>query len=393
MEPTEAQADRMFRHCADARYVWNLCLEQSNLYRPTFGPTPRFQPQLAEARKGTWLGEGSSSVQQVAIRDFEQAMRNWWGGSHGRPTWRKRGRSDGFAIRDLTVAKLSRHWATVNVPKCGPVRFRLSRPIPPDAKSARATCDSSGRWHVAFTSGQPEFHREATGLRVGLDMGIANAVTTSDGEHVAAPTRLTRGETQRKRRLQRQLARQTMGSNRRNRTKRKIARLAAREAGRRNDWIERTTTDLVRRYDFVAYEDLKVANMVRSAAGTIESPGVNVAQKRGLNRSISAQSWARFRTRIEQKAAAATSPVTTIAVNPKNTSRNCSACSHLSPNNRKSQAVFMCENCGHKEHADVNAGNNILAAGLAVTGRGGTPCRSGPKNRQPKPKPALTCAA
>ncbi|MEX6431254.1 transposase, partial [Ferrimicrobium acidiphilum] len=77
------------------------------------------------------------------------------------------------------------------------------------------------------------------------------------------------------RRLQRKLARQVKGSNRRNQPKLAIAKLSAKESDRRKDWIEKTTTELVRNYDLIVLEDLKVKNMTRSAKGTVESPGKN----------------------------------------------------------------------------------------------------------------------
>ncbi len=94
--------------------------------------------------------------------------------------------------------------------------------------------------------------RETTGEVVGLDMGIASTVTTSHGKSLNAPQLLSPGECQRKRRLQRRLARQTKGSNRRKRTKLAVAKLLAKEADRRKDWIEKTTTTLVRDYDIIA---------------------------------------------------------------------------------------------------------------------------------------------
>ena len=379
LQPTAEQTAVMAMHCSHARFVWNLCLEQTNMYRPQWGATPNKyeqKRQLTEARKDSFLGEGSSVVQQQALRDFDQAMRNWWGGTHGRPTWRRHGIHEAFAIRDLTVRKLNRHWAEVLVPKCGLVKFRLSRPVPPEAKSARVTLDRAGRWHVSFTAPQPTFNREATGESVGVDVGIAHTLTLSTGEHLDMPALLTPGKAQRKRRLQRQMARQRKGSNRRDRTKAKVANLAAREADRRNDWIEKTSTDLVRRFDRIALEDLKIVSMVRSASGTIEAPGVNVAQKRGLNRAIHAQAWGKLRKRCEDKASAATSLCVVEVVNPRNTSRRCSECGHTENGNRKNQATFQCVSCGHSEHADVNASKNIkckTAVGSTVTGRGGTP--------------------
>jgi hypothetical protein len=84
LEPTEDNLQILMQHCSHARAVWNLGLEQANLYNPLFGSTPnnaQRQKQLAEVRKCSYLGEGSSSVQQAALNDLDQAFKNWWGGS------------------------------------------------------------------------------------------------------------------------------------------------------------------------------------------------------------------------------------------------------------------------------------------------------------------------
>ncbi len=384
LTPESAQLERLARHCADARYVWNLALEQANYWRPGRGSTPGSAErlrQLAEARRSSWLGEGSSSVQQQALWDFDRALQNWWGGSHRRPRWRKAGLDEGFCVRDVTVVRLNRRWATINVAKLGPVRFRLSRPLPEAFGMAHITMDRAGRWHVSFTAPQPVLERTTTGRSIGLDAGVVATLTGSDRMRRHAPG-LGADEAHRLRRLQRKLARQQKGSNRRARTKSSIGRLRAREADRRKNWIEQTTTELVGDYDLIAIEDLRVKNMVRSAKGTVEQPGTHVAQKRGLNRAISAQSWSPFRRRLEDKAA--TCDVTVVAVNPAFTSQRCSACGHTEEMNRESQAVFLCRACEHHDNADVNAATNILAAGLAVTARGGTP-RKGPDETRTRP--------
>jgi putative transposase len=373
--PDSEQLALLVQHCRDARFVWNLALEQSNLWRRG---RPRvdmaaWDRQLAEARQVfDWLASGSSSVQQGALRDLRQAFRNWWKrpDHFRRPRWRKADVDEGFVVRDLTVTVVNHRWAAIHIPKAGTVKFRLSRPLPPDAKSARVTRDRSGRWHVAIVARPATVERSATGCEVGVDLGIATTVTLSSGECLRLPALLSTGETQRKRRSQRRLARQRPGSNRRARTTAAIAVLSAREADRRRDWIEDATTNLVRRFDVIVVEDLQVRNMMRSAAGTLATPGRNVAQKRGLNRAIHSQAWSMFRRRLTDKTTAA--GVTLVAVNPAHTSQRCHACGHPAPENRKSQAVFCCIECGHQANADVNAANNILAAGRAVTGRGGT---------------------
>jgi putative transposase len=373
LRPDLSQLPGCERHSTDSRFVWNLALEQANCWRPGCGQTPdraERQRQLAEARAGSWLGSGSSSVQQQALRDFDQALRNWWAGTHGRPGWRKKGVDEGFCIRDVKVRRISRKWAEVHVPKVGWVRFRLTRPLGPHGMG-RVTKDRAGRWHVSFSAPQPPVVRTATGAAVGIDMGVAHAVTTSAGDHLDLPG-LRPGEQARLLRLERQKARQRSGSNRRARTKHAIAVLHARATDRRKDWAEKTSTRLVVGHDLIVFEDLRVKDMLRSARGTVESPGRNVAAKAGLNRRIAASAWSRLVRRTTDKAAASEG-CEVVRVDPRYTSQRCSVCGTVDPGNRSSQAVFCCLGCGHADNADVNAAKNILAAGLAATARGGRP--------------------
>jgi IS605 OrfB family transposase len=374
LHPTAAQEAGLRGHCAQARFVWNLALEQANWYRPECGPTPGYvaqSAQLTEARAASaWLASGSFTIQQQALRDFAQAMKNWWAGTHRRPTWRKKGRHEGFrivAVRAGHLRRLNRRFAEVFVPKIGWVRFRLTRPLPTGAKSYRVTLDTAGRWHIAFALRPEPIDRRPSGAMIGVDRGVANTLATSDGQLLHAPV-LTPMERARLARLQRRLARRKKGSRRRERAKRALARLRARDADRAKDWIEKSTTSLVRDYDLVAIEDLRVKAITRSARGTIDAPGRNVGAKSGLNREILAQRWGLFARRLSDKAALA--GVAVVKVNPVNTSRRCHACGHVAAENRKNQAVFSCVICGHLAHADVNAAMNILAAGRAVTAQG-----------------------
>jgi len=371
--PTPAQAGVLGRHCADARFVWNLALEQANAWRPgrvrSPGSAERFR-QLADARRGSWLGEGSSSVQQQALRDFDQALRNWWAGTHRRPRWRRKGIDEGFCIRDVSVRRLSRKWAEVHVPKVGWVRFRQTRPLGAHGMG-RVTQDRAGRWHVAFAAPQPALPRFATGAVVGVDLGVAHTITTSDGHQERIPG-LRPSEERRLVRLQRKLARQQKGSNRRARTKHAAAALCARATDRRRDWAEKTSTRLVTDYDLVVFENLRVKDMCRSARGTIDNPGRNVAAKTALNRRISAAGWSTLVRRTRQKAEASAG-CEVVLIDPTHTSQECSACGHTAAENRPNQAVFSCVGCGHAAHADINAAINIRARGLRVPARGGRP--------------------
>src|SRR5580700_10603564 len=372
--PTPAQEAVLRDHCGHARYVWNLAVEQRSHWRPGRKGAPGYLEQcrqLTAARaEHSWLAAGSQTVQQQALRDFARAMTAFFDPANParRPSWRKAGRDEGFRIvgrgRQREVRRLSRKVGQVWVPKAGWVRFRWSRAVPPGAKSYRVTMDHAGRWHVAFAVIPAPVPAPGNGQAVGIDRGVVVSAALSTGEMLYAPA-LTGRERIRLRRLQRTLARAKRGSNRRGRVKHASARLKARETDRRKDWVEKTSTDIVRRFDVIRVEGLQIGNMTRSARGTRDSPGRNVPQKAGLNRGILRSGWGLLVRRLQDKA-----PGRVEKIKPHYTSQRCSACGQVDRYSRQSQAVFRCTACGFAGHADVNAAINI-AAGHAVTARGG----------------------
>jgi transposase len=382
LTPTAAQEKVLGEHCAHARFVWNLAVEQQSWWRPGRANAPGWAAQcrqLSEARaEHGWLAAGSVIVQQQALRDFAQAMVNYFNGTHRKPTWRRAGRDEGFrivAVKPGHVRRLSGNTGAVYVPKAGWVRFRWSRAVP-EAKSYRVTRDQTGRWHVAFAAIPEPISGPGTGEVVGVDRGVTVSATLSTGEMLRCP-RLSPARKCRLRRLQRRLSHARIGSNRRARTKLAIARLKARESDARKDWAEKASTDLARRFDVIRVESLCIMDMTRSARGAAEQPGRNVAAKARLNREILASGWGLLAKRLGQKA-----PGRVEMVNPAYTSQRCSRCGHVDPKSRESQAAFRCTACAFSLNADVNAAKNI-AAGHAVTARGGSPLGR-PVNREPQ---------
>src|ERR1035438_5174750 len=343
--PTPAQETVLRDHCAHARYIWNLAVEQHCHWHPGRPGAPGYLEQcrqLTQARAAhPWLAAGSQTVQQQALRDFGQAMAAF-----------------------LDPAN-----------QAGWVRFGWSRDVPPGAKSYRVTMDRAGRWHAAFAVIPGPVPAPGNGQTVGIDRGVAVSAALSTGQMLHCPA-LTARERTRLRRMQRTLARAKRGSNRRGRVKHAIARLRARESDRRKDWAEKTSTGIARRFDVIRAGDLKIATMTRSAKGTRENPGRTVHAKAGLNRGILGSGWGLLVRRLDDKA-----PGRVEKIRPAFTSQRCSACGQVDRDSRESQAVFRCTACGFACHADVNAAINI-AAGHAVTARGGFR-DAGPVNREP----------
>lgn len=218
---------------------------------------------------------------------------------------------------------------------------------------------------------------------MGVDRGVTVSAALRTAELPRAP-RLSRKEAERLSRLQRRLARSRSGSRRRTTLKAHIARLEARVADRRRDWVEQVTTDLARRFDRIALEDLNVMAMTRSARRTRAAPGRNVSQKSGLDKAIRNRMWGAFARRLEQKAAGRI-----VRVDPGFTSQRCSECGIVDRKSRGSRARFRCQSCGYTDNAGVNAARNIcvIAAGHAVAVRRALQPLGGAMNREPQPDP------
>jgi putative transposase len=330
----DARAAAVMRdlHCAHARFVWNLCVEQQSWWRPGRGSAPgnaERQRQLGEARAAEpWLREGSSSVQQQALRDFDKAMAAFFDQRNpaGRPRFRSRRGVQGFVIRDTKVRRVSRGQGEVYVPKCGWVRFRWTRPLPAKPGMARVTLDRAGRWHVSFPAPQPAVPRQPSGAAAGIDRGVRTALVTSGGQHYRAP-RVSAQDAARYLRLQRRMSRQRKGSRRREKTRLAMAGITARVTDRRRDWAEKISTRLVREHDVIVLEKLNTAGMVRRPAPKPDPERAGAflpnraSAKAGLNRGILASCWGILGRRLEQKAAASGCQV--VYVSPRFTSQQC----------------------------------------------------------------------
>ncbi|MEV6227485.1 transposase [Saccharopolyspora shandongensis] len=415
MYPSARQEQVMLAHCAHARYVWNLAVEQHSHWNPGRQPGPGFAEQcrqLTEARvDNEWLRQGNVDVQQQALKDFAQARARMFGSGFGAPTWRKKYRHEGFRAigtdrvpalnldgtpvlnrkgkqvmsRSVVVHKLNKNWAQVKVPGCGWVRFRLTRSRLPDAKTFRVTY-RNGQWHVAFAVIPDPINAPGNGRMVGIDRGVTITAQLSDGRSLNCP-QLSSKERAKLRKYEHRAARAPKGSDTKRAEYAKVAAIKAREANRRKDWCEKTSTMLAKSFDTIRFEKLNIRNMTRSARGTVEQPGRNVRQKAGLNRSILAQGWGLLRQRTEHKA-----PGRVHEVPAPYTSLRCSDCGWIDKNSRKSQAEFVCDACGFTCNADLNASYNVAAGQdntrcplLVRVGAGGTTPRVGSKSvREPQ---------
>ena len=234
--------------------------------------------------------------------------------------------------------------------------------------------DAAGRWFVTFHAEIPApAPLPATGDAVGIDLGLTDFAVLSGGERIPHPRHMDRHE-RRLKRWQRRLARCQKGSANRTKAGRKVARAHARVTDARRDFLHQASTDLTRRYDILAIEDLAVKNMARN---------------RSLARAISRTGWGEFRRQLEYKAERRGRTIV-IVDRWFPSSKTCSACGFLLAELSLGTRRWACPGCGTRHDRDINAAQNILAAGLAAaTGNGGEACGADIRHGQ-EPPPVQT---
>jgi putative transposase len=165
-------------------------------------------------------------------------------------------------------------------------------------------------------------------------------------------------------RLQRRMACKKKFSNNWKKAKRRVTRLHSKIANIRKDFLHKSSKDISKNHAVVFVEDLQVKNMSASSKGTKAKPGKRVTQKSGLNRAILDASPFELRRQLEYKTQ--WSGGLLVSVPPQNTSRKCPVCQHTAAENRKTQAKFVCVECGFSANADFVGAVNTKEAGLAL---------------------------
>lgn len=382
------------------RTMWNLLHAWWQMMPKEERTLGRADAAIRQAREDIdFLALLPAQAAQAVLKTYVQAWKNCWGGRADAPNFKSRLRTvmsvDVPQGRDLNIVRVHRRWGMANIPKVGRVRFRWTKDLPVGKRAgaenritgARLVKDALG-WHIAFRvqilEAEPDPHQ---GPEVGIDVGVTVPLALSDGETYEHGEWLTNREKARLLHLEQRAAQRKRHrkpgeptSRRLHHAYDRIAGLRARAKRRALDWQHRTTTVIARAYGTVVVEALTITNMVKSAKGTIEEPGKNVARKSGLNRSISGEAWGRTVTMLTYKTTRHGG--TLHKVPAAGTSRRCSTCGHTTPGSRECQAVFVCKNpdCGWRGNADHNAARNVLhlyrmglelvpAAGRAVVRR------------------------
>jgi putative transposase len=369
LEPTADQTARLAVLCGHARFVWNhglrLCL--SNLDAGEKVPSAYdMNKQLTLWKKELeleWLIDAYTDNLQQKLTDLHKAWQRCFDKSLAaqRPRFKKKSDNED-TIRFVNFNKYcSLNGKQVKLPsKLGWLKFRKSQEIIGTIKNCTVS-SKAGNWYISFQVEQEiDDPRHPATSAIGLDMGIAKFVTQSDGTF-HKPLNAYRKHEKRLACEQRKLSKKTKFSSNWRKQKQKVQRIHSRITNCRKDFLQKTSTVISKNHAMIAIEDLRVANMSKSAKGNAVEHGKNVKAKSGLNKSILDQGWYEFRRQLEYKQHWNGGIV--VAVPAHYTSQTCPCCDHVSRDNRKTQAKFVCVSCGFSENADTVGAINVLERG------------------------------
>jgi putative transposase len=377
--PTRPQEGRAVRLLVDHCDLYNGALEERReawRMRRVSVSYGMQSAQLREIRRADPQGQGrhSFTAQQQTLRRLNTVFAVFYTraknkkGKAGYPRFKPYGRFSqvGFVAGDgakWTPAD-SGSWARAAFQSVGSVKVRQHRPVPGTVKFLQLKREHR-RWYVIVITDTQPSPLPATGRSMGLDLGVARFLTTSDGEVIANPKFLA-ASAETIADLQRRKDRARRGSGNRKRIRRQLAREWRKVRNRRRDFHHKTARALVDSCDVVAREKLSTAGMTRRPAPKPDPDQAgaflpNMASaKAGLNRAILDAGWAQFVNILTGKAEEAGRRV--MFVNPAGTSIGCQHCGRECT--RPRQDTVICATHG-KMDADLNAAHNIATrAGL-----------------------------
>lgn len=295
----------------------------------------------------TWLAEVDSEALRAALSDLDSAFgkfikRKARGEEPEYPKYRsKHNPRQSYRTRGLSIRVQDK---AVRLPNLGFVKCRVSKEVKGRILSATVSRNPAGKYFVSLCCTDVEFDKMSrTGASVGIDLGLIDYVTTSDGIKYLNPKYLEKSE-KKLARLNRRLSRKQKGSKRREKARLRFARLHEHVANQRADSLHKLSTELIRKYDVIAIEDLDIAHMMRDSY---------------LSGPISDAAWGEFRRQLKYKAGWYGKRVIPIdRYFPS--SQTCSSCGFVNPAVTDGRRKWTCPVCRAEHDRDINAAINIL---------------------------------
>jgi putative transposase len=353
LRPNREQARALARTAGARRFVFNWALHRWRSHYAQFGESPtraqlcRELTELKHRPGQEWMLEISSSVMQQSIVDVWRAYRSFFRGQTRYPRFKSK-KLDGLRFRYPAGARLAGQ--EIFLPRIGWVRLRLSRPVEGRVKSVTVK-QHAGRWFVLvlteFEVSEAKPIVRASADVVGIDLGLTQLATLSDGVVVPPPRFARRGQ-RKVRRAERALRRKEPTSRNRQKERLRLARVHARIAARRKDFLHKQTTSIVNNYDAFCVETLDARGLARTK----------------LSRAVLDAALGEFLRQVEYKADWRRKPFVAVGRFYPST-KTCGACGAVNRTLARSARTWRCE-CGTEHDRDLNAARNIREEGLRL---------------------------
>lgn len=352
--PTDEQQQSLARLFGCVRVVWNDALaicKRSGKNPKTTDLQKLVITQAKRTEKRAWLSEVSNIPLQQSVADLGVAFKNFFDACKGNRKGRKVGYPRFKKRTNNQSARLTRGGFKIKndgvyLAKIGAVKPIWSRELPSTPSSVTIVKDCAHRYFLSFVVDVEPVKAIAKNQSIGIDLGIKTFAVMSDGSQAKSPddSKLDR----KLRSYQKKLARQPKNSNRRERTRIRVAKLHNRITDKRKDFLHKLSTQLVRENQAMVLEDLNVSGMVKN---------------RKLSRAISRASWREFRMLCEAKSDKYSRDFRVIN-RWEPTSQVCSDCGFKWGKLDLSVRSVVCLNCGTHHDRDENAARNIENVGM-----------------------------
>lgn len=354
--PTKEQKAQIQKNFGCVRFVYNYYLakriEMYEKYKETFNYYACAKDLTQLKKELTWLKEAESTSLQSSLKNLDRAYRKFFKAYSGYPRFKSK-KTHRFSYTCKCVSNNIEIIDTnkIKLPKLGIVKIKNNLPIQGRILSATISQVPSGKYFVSICCDNVNIQPfEKTGSVVGIDLGIKDFAITSDGVKIPNPKYLKQS-LDKLTKLQRELSRKTRGSSNYNKQRIKVAKLQEHIANQRKDFLHKVSTQLVKDYDIICLEDLKVKNMLKNH---------NIA------RSIADVSWSTFTSYLTYKSLWYDKQISKISTFFPS-SQNCNKCGEKFPFTKNlGVREWTCPNCGSKLDRDINAANNILDEGIRL---------------------------
>jgi putative transposase len=304
-----------------------------------------------------WLKEVDAIALQSSLKDLDIAYQNFFrrvkqgDKKAGFPKFKSKKNNKKSYKTKYTNGNIQTLEKQIKLPKLGLVKCKVSKQIEGRILNATISQNPSGKYFVSICCTDVKIPQYlSTSAVVGIDLGIKEFAITSDGQHINNPKYLAKSE-KKLNKLQKQLSRKTIGSSNRNKARIKVARQHEKIANQRNNFLQKLSTQLIKDYDVICLEDLKVKNMIKNHK---------------LAKSISDVSWSEFVRQLKYKADWQHKIIQKIDTYFPS-SQLCSNCGYQFTSTKDlSVREWVCPQCHTHHDRDENASINILNEGLRL---------------------------